>query len=430
MKHLSCAALLALALLANAVTARAQGSFEEGRWYVSPMATWWFKEDTDRNTNDGYGGHLGLGRGFGDGWAVEMNLMGHRSDSIDETAQWGVGVDLLHSFSQWGNWHPYYGIGLGYLKTNIVESPTNRSMSPRADSDNPFGHVAFGLTRPFGANDWSLRTDVRYRLDMHDPNSYRDWLWNVGFLKAVGQPPAPPVVDTDGDGVVDGDDRCPGTPPGTPVDSRGCELDNDGDGVPNSKDECPDTRAGARVDARGCEVDSDGDGVADGQDRCPNTPRGTQVDQYGCKVIGDADGDGVLDDRDRCPNTARGARVDVNGCEFKEEIRLPGVTFELDSAKLTPQSLSVLNDAAETLKRNPDVTVEAQGHTDSQGADAYNLRLSQRRAEAVRDYLIARGASPDNITARGYGESEPIADNRTAAGRAQNRRVTLKVTSP
>jgi outer membrane protein OmpA-like peptidoglycan-associated protein len=138
-------------------------------------------------------------------------------------------------------------------------------------------------------------------------------------------------------------------------------------------------------------------------------------------------GDGVLDNRDRCPNTAKGARVDVNGCEFKEEIRLPGVTFETNSARLTSQSLSVLNDAAETLKRNSDVRVEAQGHTDSQGAAAYNLSLSQRRAEAVRDYLVTRGAAAGNITAKGYGETAPIAGNDTAAGRAQNRRVTLKV---
>jgi OOP family OmpA-OmpF porin len=183
------------------------------------------------------------------------------------------------------------------------------------------------------------------------------------------------------------------------------------------------------VDAKGCEIDgdSDKDGVADSKDRCPNTPRGTKVDQYGCKTIGDADGDGVLDNRDRCPNTAAGARVDVNGCEFKTEIRLPGVSFETNSARLTPQSLSVLNDAAATLKQHSDVKVEAQGYTDSTGDDSYNLSLSQRRAEAVRDYLISRGAAAGNITAKGYGEASPIAANNTSAGRAQNRRVTLRV---
>lgn len=423
------AALLVLALTGLTTTNADEGPFDEGRWYVSPMATWVYREDTARNTNTSFGAHLGLGRGLAKDWAYEVLAFGHSSDAGDETNQWGLGVDLLHSYSPWGNWSPYGLLGFGYIKTNIVEDPTSNFTGTRSDSDNPYGNVGFGLMRSVGSNELKFRSDIRYRIDMRDPNSYSDWLWNVGFLLPVGAPPVPPVVDADGDGVNDGADQCPGTPPGTPVDARGCELDADGDGVVNSKDDCPNTRSGARVDARGCELDADGDGVGDSIDRCPNTPRGTRVDANGCKVIGDADGDGVLDNRDRCPNTGKGVRVDVNGCEFTVEIKLPGVTFELDSAKLTPQSLTVLNDAADTLKKYPKVTVEAEGHTDSQGADAYNQRLSQRRAEAVRDYLVSRGAAAANITARGYGESQPVASNANAAGRAQNRRVTLRVTS-
>ncbi|MFK8016388.1 MAG: OmpA family protein [Gammaproteobacteria bacterium] len=428
MKHPIRATGIIAAALMFAANASAEEAFSEGQWYVSPMGTYIFKEDVDRNTNTSVGGQIGVGRGFSDDWALEFSLFGTSSDAYDETNQWGLGVDLLHGLDSWGKWIPYYSIGAGMLKTQIVEGPGSFAGS-RADDENPFASVGAGFMRNVGSSDFKLRTDVRYRFDFADPSSYRDWLWNVGFVKPFGEPAAPPVVDTDGDGVNDGVDQCPGTAPGAAVDARGCELDSDRDGVPNSKDACPDTRAGARVDAKGCEitVDSDGDGVPNGTDRCPNTPRGTKVDSYGCKTIGDADGDGVLDNRDRCPNTAQGARVDVNGCEFKEEIRLPGVTFELNSATLTPQSLSVLNDAAETLKRNSDISVEAQGHTDSQGAAGYNQSLSQRRAESVRDYLVTRGAAAGNITAKGYGEADPIADNSTKAGRAQNRRVTLRV---
>lgn len=428
MNYLARNAALICVALSCASMANAQTAFTEGRWYVSPMATYIFKEDVDRATNTSWGGHIGIGRSFGDQWAVELSLVGNSSDAYDEVNQWGLGVDLIHGLNAWGNWIPYYSVGAGMLKTNIVEDQTitNPSAS-RMDDTNPFVSGAAGFMRNIGSGGSSLRSEVRYRLDMADPDSYGDLMLNVGFLMPLGKAPAPPVVDSDGDGVIEGSDRCPRTAPGAAVNSLGCELDSDGDGVINSKDTCPDTRAGASVDARGCEIDSDKDGVADSDDRCPNTLRGSKVDQYGCRTIGDGDSDGVLDNRDRCPDTSPGVRVDVNGCAFGEEIRLQGVGFELNSATLTPQSVSVLDDAADTLRKHPDMKVEAQGYTDASGDDGYNLSLSERRAQAVRDYLISRGAAADNITARGYGEANPIADNGTKAGRAQNRRVTLRV---
>ncbi|HTC23158.1 MAG TPA: thrombospondin type 3 repeat-containing protein [Gemmatimonadales bacterium] len=119
-------------------------------------------------------------------------------------------------------------------------------------------------------------------------------------------------IDTDGDGVYDGLDQCPNTPHGAKVDSVGCPIDSDNDGVPDGIDQCPDTPVGAKVDAMGCPIDSDGDGVPDGIDRCPNTPRGATVDALGCPS--DSDGDGVLDGLDKCPNTPPGTPVDANGC--------------------------------------------------------------------------------------------------------------------
>ena len=230
--------------------------------------------------------------------------------------------------------------------------------------------------------------------------------------------------DTDADGVKNYKDDCPGTPAGGIVDSRGCELDSDGDGVVDRLDECPGTLQGVTVDERGCEIDSDGDGVGDSRDRCPGTPAGAKVDQYGCEL--DGDGDGVVDSMDRCPNTPKGIPVDASGCELAHDFKLEGVNFEFDSAKLTSDSIAKLDTAVAILKRNADDKIEIAGHTDSQGNDAYNMGLSERRAQAVADYLVAHGANASNLAVKGYGETQPVADNATKEGRAANRRVELR----
>ena len=237
-------------------------------------------------------------------------------------------------------------------------------------------------------------------------------------------PAAPRPADSDGDGVPDNLDKCPGTPAGAKVDAQGCELDSDGDGVVDRLDQCAGTPAGAKVDARGCELDSDGDGVVDRLDRCPNTVAGARVDARGCEM--DSDGDGVVDRLDRCPNTRAGVKVDANGCDIPDVVVLKGVNFASNSARLTPQSAAILDDAAATLIKRGDVRTEVAGHTDNQGAPARNLKLSQARAEAVMRYLVSKGVNAANLTARGYGEERPIADNRTESGRAANRRVELR----
>lgn len=229
--------------------------------------------------------------------------------------------------------------------------------------------------------------------------------------------------DTDGDGVKDKHDLCPGTPPGSPVDENGCEFDDDGDGVVNSEDRCPNTPAGVQVDSRGCERDDDNDGVGNSRDQCPGTPAGAKVDEYGCA---DTDKDGVKDYRDKCPNTAPGVAVDNDGCDLEKEYRLEGVTFEFDSARLTSEAEGRLDEAVKILMRHPDLEVEIAGHTDSVGDAGYNEGLSQRRAASVRDYLVGKGANRDNLTVRGYGESDPVASNDTAEGRAMNRRVEFR----
>jgi OmpA-OmpF porin, OOP family len=141
----------------------------------------------------------------------------------------------------------------------------------------------------------------------------------------------------------------------------------------------------------------------------------------------DSDKDGVTDNLDQCPGTARGVAVDAVGCPRKGSITLEGVTFELNAARLTDGSRSILDPVAADLQKFPQLRIELQGHTDSAGSDQYNLELSQQRADAVRSYLIERGVAPSQLVAKGYGESQPAASNDTAPGRATNRRVVMLV---
>ena len=169
--------------------------------------------------------------------------------------------------------------------------------------------------------------------------------------------------------------------------------------------------------------DSDGDGVPDSIDQCPNTPHGVQVDAVGCPL--DSDHDGVPDYLDKCPGTPPGLKVDAEGCEIEEMI-LRGVNFKTNSADLEPASAEVLDGVVAVLVQRPDSKAEIRGYTDSRGADAYNLKLSERRAAAVVAYLVAHGIPGDNLRSIGFGKDNPIASNDTAEGRAQNRRVTVQ----
>ena len=256
-------------------------------------------------------------------------------------------------------------------------------------------------------------------------------------------------IDSDGDGVCDGLDRCPNTPRGAVVDARGCSIDSDGDGVFDGIDRCPDTPRGCEVDEKGCPIDSDHDGVCDGLDRCPNTPMGCKVDEHGCPI--DSDGDGVCDGRDKCPNTPAGVVVNPDGCPPAETgkgqaqkaevekrevelldtgmIRLQDVKFESGQAILLPASRSALNAVGEVLSKWPQLQIEIDGHTDSRGSFAYNQGLSERRAYAVRTYLLAHfpALQAGQVTTRGFGESKPLMPNTSALNMAQNRRVEFKV---
>jgi len=159
----------------------------------------------------------------------------------------------------------------------------------------------------------------------------------------------------------------------------------------------------------------------------PPAPAAAPAAPPAAPVNPDLDGDGVPNERDKCPNTRPGAVVDLDGCEVEAVISLEGVLFDFDKATLRPEAIVVLNEAAALLKTHDRVVVEIAGHTDSVGSEEYNQGLSERRAESVREYLVSQGITATRLTARGYGELQPVATNDTEEGRQLNRRVEMIV---
>ncbi|QDG53217.1 hypothetical protein FIV42_21445 [Persicimonas caeni] len=218
--------------------------------------------------------------------------------------------------------------------------------------------------------------------------------------------------DNDGDGVPDKVDRCPGTPPDTPVRTDGCvDNDLDGDGIPNSKDDCPEDPEDLDdfEDGDGCpDVDNDKDGIPDTQDQCPD----------------EAETLNGFKDEDGCPDNPS-EKVTITNDKL---VIADKVHFETAKATIRQESYEILDEVAKVLKQNPQIKLlRVEGHTDDRGSESYNQKLSQRRADSVRKYLIKQGVDRDRLIAAGYGESDPIADNETAEGRSDNRRVAFTI---
>jgi OmpA-OmpF porin, OOP family len=222
--------------------------------------------------------------------------------------------------------------------------------------------------------------------------------------------------DTDGDGISDRYDRCP-TIAG-PAQWNGCP-DSDGDGVPDEFDNCPNVPGLVR----GC-PDGDGDGITDADDKCPELA-GYSV-YGGCP---DTDNDGIPDNEDRCPLLTGPAHR--QGCPdtVKKEIRLEHdrITFVTGKSALSPASYAVLNEVIAQVHTDTTVYIVVDGYADNTGKRSVNKVISARRAQVAKTYLVGRGISPSRIIARGHGSSQPVASNRTAAGRAKNRRATVRI---
>jgi outer membrane protein OmpA-like peptidoglycan-associated protein len=349
----------------------------------------------------------------------------------------------------------WFFVGAGYTYTRFRDNL-------RLDDHGATGNVGARLGVG-GVASLRIDTYVDY-IPSPENGSSDNWHWGIqpGLSLMFGGL-ASETRDGDADGVPDGADECRDTPAGDKVDARGCTVpDGDGDGVADDADACADTPAGEQVDAKGCPLpkDADGDGVMDGADACADTPKGDKVDEKGCSLPKDADGDGVTDDldacadtpagekvnekgcppdtdgdgvndtADRCPSTPSGVQVDAEGCQVlfqptAKTLILEGVNFETGKSALTPESEAILNSVAEALVAHDTIRVQVTGHTDNTGGLSVNRRLSRERADAVRSYLVSKGVPEARLTARGVGPEQPVASNKTAEGRAQNRRVEL-----
>jgi len=359
---------------------------------------------------------------------------GRPGDCYPDQKHLDISANLLAYYDRDSVFTPYVMVGFGYLGVDAEEGP--QFVRNTGTNNNPSGSVGVGFKWRLGQSDFSIRGEHRLRVAF-DNDNLTDQLTTIGVQynfggpnRALGIRATDMKTDTDGDGVLDMWDACPDTAPDTEVTARGCEIrninrDDDEDHIINSVDECPNTPIGVAVDRVGCTLDSDMDGVPSSQDHCPASRAGADVDEYGCE--NDEDKDGVLDHHDSCPNTRAGARTDVNGCEIKDIIGLPGVNFESGRDVLLPGTEYLLQSAADTLIKHPDLHIEVAGHSDDVGSDNQNIGLSMRRAKMVRNYLIGFGVDESRLTFKGYGEAQPIADNSTADGRATNRRVELRL---
>lgn len=252
-------------------------------------------------------------------------------------------------------------------------------------------------------------------------------------------------ADRDGDSIIDAVDQCRDDPEDIDgfKDSDGCpDPDNDNDNVVDIRDTCPKIAEDrdSWEDEDGCpDPDNDADGIPDGNDQCPNEP-GDRLNN-GCPSQ-DKDKDGIADTNDRCPDQPETANqyLDEDGCpdvppqrvkvtrtmvEIKETIQ-----FATGSATILGASTGVLDDVYQVLVDAPEMRLRIEGHTDNEGSDESNMRLSQERAESVKAYLESRGIDPRRLQAIGYGETRPIDTNRTTAGRAANRRVEFHIVKP
>lgn len=317
-------------------------------------------------------------------------------------------------------------------------------------TNDAWGYHALGVSYSFGGMGGGGGGSRRLKDSDEDgvPNKFDECKNTLPkyrrYVDSVGCP-----ADSDGDGVLDADDDC--MDKAGLAQFNGCP-DTDGDSIPDKLDACP-TQKGAK-EFNGC-PDSDGDGVADKDDRCPNLPglpalKGCpdadsdgvadiddkcpstpgNVDAEGCP---DVDGDGVFDNIDRCPD--KKGTAESKGCPVIEEkviqkiaLAAKGIVFDNNKATINSKSYKNLDILVDILNEYPEAFVEIQGHTDDVGDDAENKTLSQDRANAVAEYIKGKGVDASRLTAKGYGEEMPVADNKTKAGRDKNRRVDFILT--
>ncbi len=369
-----------------------------------------------------------IGNGFAIGLAGSFNSIDKVGDSYtDGLSYFGADFDVRYNFLKKGWFDPYATLGGGYtwfdgegngtlngglginfwLSENIgLNAQTIYKHSFDEEVMLPHFQHALGIVFKFGGKD----TDGDGIYDKYDACP------EVAGLEAFNGCP-----DTDGDGIQDSEDACPNE--AGLAELNGCP-DRDGDGIADKDDKCPDVKGLAELN--GC-PDADGDGVTDKDDECPNVAG--PAENNGCPWP-DTDNDGVLDKDDKCPNIAGPA--ENNGCpivteEVQKEITdlARAIYFKTGKMTFTDETAIRMEKVSSILSGYTSIKFVIEGHTDSTGSKRINDKLSQQRADAVMNYLIEKGFPADKISAKGFGSSKPIGNNKTRKGRQENRRVEI-----
>ncbi|MDY0184568.1 MAG: thrombospondin type 3 repeat-containing protein, partial [Desulfuromonadaceae bacterium] len=293
MKRLALLLMLLCGIPVATFALEANQAAQEGRFFINPMVGGFEKESTS-GFNPAINYTLGGGYNYSANLSSYLNASFAPQRSGADSDLYTASLGALYHFMPQERLVPYLTAGLGYLGINGRDGL----------GDENQGQLNYGAgLKYFLSEDIALNAEVKHMLDTSgEPNSL---LYQTGLVFFFGKGVQ---RDSDGDGVLDKDDKCPNTPAGVQVDKYGCPLDSDGDGVLDHMDKCPNTPKGVAVDKNGCPLDSDNDGVADYLDKCPNTPAGVSVDKQGCPL--DSDKDGVPDYLDKCPNTPAGVSVD------------------------------------------------------------------------------------------------------------------------
>lgn len=366
--------VLACFLIAPCIAVAAGTPVPDNRVYASAMMSSALKGNHSSGNNAGF--FLGLGKPITDRFGLELNFQNYKIRMDANHGGFGVdektyGLNGLFYLHRGARWTPYLEFGGGRVASTYSAASTNGT------------YLTIGAGFFWKIDDHlSIRGDLRINSLPNglgiSPNSpaMEYPVASFGIATQFGEPAAARSAPTSS------------LPPPAPRDS-------DNDGVPNTKDQCPGTPEGVKVDTHGCPIDSDGDGVPDYLDRCPDTPRGVKVNARGCPV--------------------------------SPAIKLPTLHFAFDSSQLSATDRKALNSVVKKLDKASDIDVMLVGYADSTGPAAYNVKLSKARAGSAKQYLAAHGVAGSRLHTRGEGESRPVASNKTAAGRAKNRRVELHV---
>ncbi len=381
-----------------------------------------------------------IGAGFVGELSGSINQIDKYGDrSVGDLAYYSVDLSADYSLRAMlnGGWFdPVVGIGGGYVWIGDQDG------QDIANADSATLNGKLGINFWFSDN-IALSIESKYK-HAFEPETAKHFQHAAGIKFIFGG------KDTDGDGIYDKNDECPETP--GLAEFNGCP-DTDGDGIEDRQDACPDKAGLAEFD--GC-PDTDGDGVADPDDDCPEVAGLAELN--GCP---DTDGDGVRDNEDNCPEEAGPAENDgcpwpdtdgdgildkdddcpeeagpasSNGCpeptaevitELNEYSKT--VLFDLNKATIRKESEEALQSIVDIMNEYSTTIFHVEGHTDSTGSDAYNMKLSKERAASVAKWLEEHGVPSKRLTSEGYGESQPIATNSTAKGRQENRRVEISL---